>query len=51
MEIAAASTAAKVMGMAFRKPPSFVMSRVPASWSMMPATMKSAPLNSECATR
>ena len=41
----------KVTGMADRRPASLRTSRVPASWSMVPATMNRVPLNSECAIR
>ncbi len=35
---------ALVMGISFRSPPSLRMSRVPVSWSMMPAAMNSEAL-------
>ena len=41
MAAAATSASTAVTGMYFRSPPSFRMSLVPASWSMIPAFMKS----------
>ena len=45
--IAAEATMASVavIGMAWRRPPSLRMSRVPVSWSTMPAAMNSDALN------
>ena len=37
----------KEIGMNRTSPPSFRISRVPVSWSMIPITMKRAPLNVE----
>ena len=44
IDSAASRAAAKVTGIGPRRPPRCVMSRVPVSWSMTPATMNSAAL-------